>query len=95
MQVGDSAIWVWSKECAEWLDIKINERSRRRGIGKKIVKFAVGYLKENGVKTVWGEISRVDEVDKVIKFWKENGFSVNLYPQPKGCIVGEISLTIR
>jgi len=29
-----------------------------------------------------GEISRVDKVDKVIKFWKENGFSVDLYPKP-------------
>ena len=95
MQVGDSAIWVWDKECVEWLDIKISEPSRRHGVGKKIVKFAVDYLKACGVKAMWGEISRVDEVDRVVKFWKENGFSVDLYSQPKGCIVGEISLTFR
>lgn len=94
MQVGDSAIYVWSREHAEWVDIKINDRSRGRGIGKKIVKFAVGYLKENGVKAICGEISSVDEIDKVIKFWKENGFSVNVYPQPKGNFVAAINLTL-
>lgn len=95
MRVGDSAIWVCSKERAEWLYIKINEGLRGRGIGKKIVKFAIDYLKENGVKLIWGEISCVDNVDKVIKFWKANGFRVNFYPQPKRHIVAEINLAIK
>ncbi len=83
--LGKKAIWGY---------IRIHESSRGKGIGSKTVKFIIAFLKSKGVKEVWGEIRDDNQQEKVIKFWKKNGFSVEVYPQPKGDFVAKINFSI-
>jgi len=88
-QIGIAGVSIYEGE-AEWLDIKIDPSSRRRGIGTTLVRLMLKYLAENGIKVVHGEISSVDDVQEAINFWKKNGFQVTLFARPKGVYVAQI-----
>lgn len=52
---------------------------RNKGIGSKVVRFMLEYLKERGIEEVHGDISKFDDVTKATDFWKKNGFEVTPY----------------
>ena len=90
--IGTVAVWAWSKTRVEWLDIQINDPAHRgRGIGSLVVQFVCNYVKENGAIEIFGQISDVDNVEKVKNFWEKNGFSVSDYSKHKGHMVAKVS----
>jgi hypothetical protein len=64
---------------------------RNKGLGSKVVTHVLAYLCECGIKRVYGEISEVDNFEKVSNFWSKNGFTVTRYKQPKGVFVASIT----
>ncbi len=52
------------------------------------------YLKQNGIEGVYGEISNVDDVEKVINFWRKNGFTITLYEKREGHFIAKISYNL-
>jgi hypothetical protein len=63
---------------------------RNKGFGSKTVKQVLSYLHECGIKRVYGEISEVDNFERVSNFWTKNGFMVTKYKQPEGVFVANI-----
>jgi ribosomal protein S18 acetylase RimI-like enzyme len=88
-QIGIAGVSVYEGE-AEWLEIRIDPNSRRRGIGTTLVQLMLKYLAENGIKMVYGEISSVDDVQEAINFWKKNGFQATRFTKPKGLSVAQV-----
>ena len=68
---------------------------RGKGIGGKTLQNILSFLRSRGIEQVFGEISKVDDVEKVANFWRKNGFIVNFYAEPKGFMVAEISKDLR
>jgi len=67
---------------------------RNMGIGSKTVQFMLGYLKQNGIEEVYGEVSRRENVEKTLNFWRKNGFALTPYDKPDVPFVAKISKKI-
>lgn len=69
-------------------------RLRGKGIGSKVVRLVLAYLRQNGIEEVYGEISDRDIFEKASNFWRKNGFIVASYHKPKGPFLARISRTL-
>jgi hypothetical protein len=62
-----------------------------RALGGKTIQSILSFLRSRGIKQIYGEISKIDDVNKVANFWRKNGFIVSFYAEPRGLMVAEIS----
>lgn len=90
-QVGYAYVDVYTKgtynlprKSAIWTDIVITEKYYRQGMGSKIVKFAIAYLRKIGIEQIFGKISVTDDTKRAIAFWRKNGFKIIMYEKPEG-----------
>ncbi|MGD0450928.1 MAG: hypothetical protein ABSA79_07760 [Candidatus Bathyarchaeia archaeon] len=90
-EIGQTTVSILDNCTAYWNDIEIeSDRLRDQGIGSNTVMHILSYLKQNRIKRVTGEISSVDDVGKVRRFWTKNGFKVVAIDKPDGCFVAKI-----
>jgi len=57
-------------------DIEINEVYRNCGIGTITVNRAIEFAKNNEIKKITGNISKIDEVERLCKFYENLGFQI-------------------
>jgi|WetSurMetagenome_2_1015567.scaffolds.fasta_scaffold301259_2 hypothetical protein len=90
-EIGKTSVSILEDDIAYWNDIEIDsKRLRGKGIGSTTVTYILSYLRKNRIKQVTGEISNVDDVDKVRRFWIKNGFKVVACDKPEGHMVAKI-----
>lgn len=82
-------------------EIKINDFVvknpffRNRGIGSKLLEELFSFCKRKNIVKITGEISKIDDVERLINFYKNKGFEVIKYDIPNGNMVASISKTLN
>ena len=78
-RIGEASIGIVRRN-AELLNILVEPSYRHRGIGSRILSSAIDYLQDKNMVEFWANITGADDLDKAIKFYTKNGFSV--YEEP-------------
>ena len=54
-----------------------NEENRNRGIGTEGMKKTLNFLKNSGYIKIYGEMSSVDNLERMKRFYSKNGFEIS------------------
>jgi GNAT superfamily N-acetyltransferase len=76
-RIGIAKITIDGKKNAELHDICVDSLYRRKGIGSKILKFTVDYLRDGIAEVIKGDTRGIDDQQIPIKFFLKNGFTVD------------------
>lgn len=56
---------------------RISSKYRSLGYGSLMLSYLEEYVKNKGYKYITGDVSCVDDIDEVHKFYKKNGFQID------------------
>ncbi len=76
-RIGDLDFHIDGKRSANLRFFDVNESYQNRGIGSKMVKLSVDYMTDGIAKEINGDITFSKDLEKLIKIFKKNGFSIN------------------
>lgn len=71
-------------------DLIVDEKYRNRGIGSKLLEEIMQIAKNLGVVEVYGNISSVDDTERLFTFYGKRGFEVEHHIDPSNNYVARI-----
>jgi GNAT superfamily N-acetyltransferase len=91
---GDYAHGLFPDEAGRFLiaDLFVHERSRGRGRGTLLVRGCIELATRLGARAICGNLSLVDDVERLERFYRRLGFDVAL--QRTGSVVGLVSMDL-
>lgn len=75
-EIGHADIGVDGKKNAKLLDIFVKSSFRHRGIGSKMLRLLIDFIKEGIASEIQGDITNADDLPKAIDLFKKHGFSI-------------------
>lgn len=76
-EIGHADIGVDGKKNAKLLDIFVKSSFRHRGIGSRMLSLLIDFVKEGIASEIQGDITGVNDLPKIIDFFKKHGFSIS------------------
>lgn len=70
--------------------IDIISKVNRKGLATGSLKFLEEICKKNNVKKIYGELSRVDQINILKSFYEKNGYEIYIHENSKKIIIGRI-----